>query len=188
MNIVVGLGYVAQILLQDWASYFTAHSWVALCWKKLLHPMLCHLPGDNLHLLGGSKVWPLASICYNSKGPPSAPKRPLLQMRHRLTSPSAHLCLQNPLQMLLLRVLLNKLHAHKSWSLRICFLGNLDILRILCLHSKEQLLSLFPILWMSSILWWSQNSHNLVNFPIDICHAVCCVAYFSNECSLKDLK
>lgn len=112
----------------------------------ILHPMLCHLPGDSLHLLGGSKVSPLASICYNSKGPPSAPKRPLLQMRRRLTSPSAHLCLQNPPQMLLLRVLLNKLHAHKSWSLRICFLGNLDILRILCLHSKDQLLSLFPIL------------------------------------------
>lgn len=92
------------------------------------------------------KVWPLASLCYNSKGPPSAPKRPLLEMRHRLISPSAHLCLQNPPQMLLLWVLLNKLHAHKSWSLRVCFLGNLDILRILCLHSKEQLLSLFPIL------------------------------------------
>lgn len=27
-----------------------------------------------------------------------------------------------------------------------------------------------------------------MNFPIDICHAVCYVAYFSNECSLKDLK
>lgn len=49
---------------------FTTHSWVTLCWNKLPHPTLCHLPGDNLRPLGGSEAWPLASIWYSSKGPP----------------------------------------------------------------------------------------------------------------------
>lgn len=46
-----------------------------------------------------------------------------MQVHHRLTSPSAHLCFCHPAQMLFLRVHPYKLPAHKSWSLRICFLG-----------------------------------------------------------------
>lgn len=43
---------------------------------------------------------------------------------HRLTSPSAHLYFHHPTRMFL-KVLPNTLPAHKSPSLRICFLGNL---------------------------------------------------------------
>lgn len=69
--------------------------------------------------LGASKG--LASCLNHLQRTTPLRQRLLLQPHHRLTSLSAHLCFHHTTQMLFLRVL----PKYKSWSLRICFLGNL---------------------------------------------------------------
>lgn len=73
--------------------------------------------------IGASKG--LASCLNHLQRTTPLRQRLLLQPHRRLTSLSAHLCFRHPTQMLFLRVLPNTPSAHKSWSLRICFLGYL---------------------------------------------------------------
>ena len=183
VNTVLGLGHTSGLSLL--VSQLTAESpsaetsCLAQCYATSLGTTYIRWEVQGLGLL------PRFDTAL--KDHPSVAENSLLQIHHRWTFLSAHFCLHHPTQMLFPRVLSRKLHAHNSWSFRICFLGNLDIQYVLCLHSEELLLWFFPILWMSSILWWSPNSHNLVNFPTDICHTLWYVPSSSNESSLNDL-
>lgn len=80
---------------------------------------------------------------------------------HRLSSPSSRLCLHRPTETLFLRVLPSK--PQKSWSRRICFLGNLTY-NIYHGYILRRSYWVFLILWISSLLWWSQNSLKLSEF------------------------